>query len=478
MKKFIALCLILFVAFCIFSSSVALTACAATSGNSNAQTADNTIMLNSSHGLDAGSALLGTQKLVDNAKAAVLYESGSETLMYAFNADERMHPASFVKIMTALIAAEKGNMTDTVTVSQGAVSSLPKGAVSADLTAGEELALADLLYCLLVGSANDAAAVIAEHIGGSEAAFVQIMNQYAQDLGCTGTQFTNAHGLHNDAQYTTARDAARILDAAMKNDVFRSVFTSVKHTVAATNKSEKRDLISGNFMVDTSSKLYYDSRVIGGRTGVTEDGRRCLATAAEKNGMLLICIVMGSDTVYQEDGYSAITVGGYLETTALLNAGFEGHKAVQILYENQALKQYPVSGGDSHVVVGPMVSVSAVLPETVTLSDLSMRYSDEMLQVPIKAGDKVSMLQIWHGNMCIAQVDLVAFNSVATAGSVQLSDASKVNSGIWNWVIWVIVAVLICILVIFAVLVIIRKMRVLAVRKRSKRYRRSRRRSR
>ena len=478
MKKFIGLCIILCAAFHLFATPAAVITYATTVGDSNVRMTDDTAMLNSSHSVDAGSALLGTKKLVDNAKAVVLYEAGSETLMYAFNADERMYPASFVKIMTALIAAEKGNIADTVTVSQGAVSSLPKGAVSVDLTADEQLTLEELLYCLLVGSANDAAAVIAEHVGGSEAAFVQQMNQYAQDLGCTGTQFTNAHGLHNDAQYTTARDAARILDAAMKNEIFRTVFTSVKHTVPATNKSEKRDLVSGNYMVDTASKLYYDSRVIGGRTGVTEDGRRCLATAAEKNGMLLLCIVMGSDTVYQEDGYSAITIGGYHETTALLDAGFEGHKTVQILYENQALRQYPVSGGDSHVVVGPKVSVSAVLPEAVTLSDLSMRYSDEMLQAPVKAGDRVSMLQVWHGTMCIAQVDLVAFNSVAKAGSLQMSDVSKGNSGLLSSIVWVVVIVLICILVVFAVLVIIRKLRVFAVRKRSKRYRRSRRRSR
>ncbi len=445
---------------------------------SSQSTGETTVSSSSCHGVDAPGALLGIQKIVDNAKAVMLYEASSDTLLHAWNADERMYPASFVKIMTAWIAAESGRHEETVTVSEAAVSSLPQSAVSADLVAGEQLTLQQLIYCLLVGSANDAAAVIAEHISGNQSAFVQLMNSKAQEIGCTGTQFANAHGLHDDAQYTTARDAARILSAAMKNDLFRTVFTTVSHTVPATNMTGERALVSGNSMLDSTSKLYYDARVIGGRTGVTEDGRRCLASVAENNGMQLICIVMGSETVYQDDGYSAISVGGYHETTELLNAGLDGYKAVQILFANQSLRQVAVADGDSDVIMGPQISVSAVLPEAVTMTDLSMRYSDEPVQAPVAFGQRISSVEIWYGNMCVAQAELFALNSVGQKNSIVTPLEVHNDGGVWKTVAWISVAIILILALIFLLPRFLKKVRLLTVRYRSKHYRRSRRRSR
>ncbi len=463
---------IYFTILCFFLSFICTPAMATSSA-----IGDSTVAMNSCHGIDATSALLGTQKMVDNAKAVMLYEATSDTLMYAWNADERMYPASLVKIMTALIAVEQGNGSDVVTVTESAISAIPYDAVSADLVYGEQISLEELLYCLLVGSANDAAVVIAEHISGSQSAFVQKMNARAQEIGCTGTQFTNAHGLHDDAQYTTARDAARILSAAIKNELFRTVFTSIKHNVPATNMSSERALVSGNSMLDSASKLYYDPRVIGGRTGVTNDGRRCLASVAENNGMQLICVVMGSDTVYQEDGYSAVSVGGYHETTALLDAGLDGYKAVQVLFADQAIRQIAVPDGDSNVVVGPKISVSAVLPEAVTVNDLSMRYTDQILQAPVASGQYVSSVEVWHGNMCVAQAELYAMNSVKQNNTLHTTDGSSGKDGGWNAAVWIILGILFICFLIFVLPRIIKMVRVFTIKKRSKRYRRSRRRS-
>lgn len=445
----------------------------------SAETGEMTIMASSCHGIDAGGALLGTQKMVDNASAVVLYEANSDTLLHTWNADERMYPASFVKIMTALIAVENAQISDMVTVTETAVSAIPFDAVSADLLAGEQVSMEDLLYCLLVGSANDAAVVIAEYIGGSQSAFVQMMNERAQELGCTGTQFTNAHGLHDDAQYTTARDSARILSTAIKNEVFRTVFTAIDHTIAATNMSTERLLVSGNSMMDVNSKLYYDARVIGGRTGVAQDGRRCLASVAENNGMQLICIVMGSDTIYQEDGYSAISVGGYHETTELLNAGLDGYKAVQILFANQSLRQFSVANGDSDVVVGPHISVSAVLPEAVTIADLTMRYSDLPIEAPITPGQQISAVEIWYGNMCVAQADLFALNSVKPNNTVTVFAVEQSDSSGWTNALWIILCVvLVLLLCIFVLPRLIKQIRMRTVKKRGRSYSRNRRRSR
>lgn len=429
-------------------------------------------------GIDATATLLGSEKLVDNVQAAILFEANSGTLMYTWKADAKMYPASLVKILTALIAIEKGTPSDIVTVSESAVASVPVGAVSADLVAGEQISLENLLYCMMVGSANDAAAVIAEHISGSQAEFVQLMNVYAQELGCSNTKFTNPHGLHDTEQYTTARDITRIFAEAVKNDFFLTVFTTKEHTIEATNKSERRVLLTGNYLVDSTSKLYYDARVLGGRTGVTEDGRRCLASVAEHNGMRLLCVVMGTESEYQEDGYSAISIGGYRETTTLLDAGSSGFKTAQIIYANQALRQCAVDNGDSIVVMGPQTSVISILPEKVSLTDLTFQYSDIPLKAPVLAGQKVSNVKVFNGNICVAQADLYAMNSVSQAGTVLVSENTGGSNTVFQTVLIVILSIAAFVAVVLLLVRGIGKLRLIAAKKRKNRYHRSHRRSR
>lgn len=440
----------------------------------NAQIQQNSV--NSSHGIDAQTAMLGVGQLVKNVQTAFLYEANSDTLMYALDSDAQMYPASFVKVMTALIAVEKGNVDDVVTVTGSAISSVPGDAVSAKLLEGENLTLKDLVCCMLVGSANDAAAVIAEHISGSQESFVETMNLRAKQMGCVGTNFTNAHGLHNDAQFTTARDAARILNEALDNELFYSIFTTTKHLVPETNMSAARSLVTGNSMMDPGSALYYDARVIGGRTGVANDGRRCFIAAAENNGMRLISVVMGAESVFQEDGYSVVTIGGFKETTELLNAGFNGYRTAEILYAGQILKQCPVTDGTSDVYLGSRVSVSTVLPEEIEPSGLTFRYVSDGFSAPISAGERLADLEIWYGSMCVAKTDLYAMNSVEHLNSVRFVDN---KSFVAEPNITVIIVILV-ICGVFAALLLWKgwhRIKVLTANRRSKRYRRNRRRS-
>lgn len=433
----------------------------------------------SSFGIDATYALLNNDELAKNTKSIFLYEYSSQTLMYAWNADERLDPASMVKIMTALIAVEKGDFANVVVVTDEALSKVPSDAVSADLQVDELITLEELLYCMMVGSANDAASVIAEHIGGSVNAFVDMMNTRAAELGCTNTNFTNPHGIYEEQQFSTARDMARILSAAMQNELFCTVFGTVTHQVPATNKSEERDLSSGNFLMNTDEMpLYLDERVIGGRTGVAGDGTRCLAAAAENNGMSLISILMGAEDGYEEDGYAVRTFGGYKETSALFTAGFDGYKVAQILYPGQSLIQLPVQNGTSQVILSPMESVSAVLPAETNLKDLSFHYDDRAYQLaaPITKGEESASVEIWNGNTCIAAAKLCALNSVPVY-SAQDSEESKDRTLSTTAILVVFTVVLACTLVFLAIRFTgtIRKMLYL---RRSKRYRRSRRRSR
>lgn len=471
--------------FCLFLCLLSIFSClglqvAAAAADTDPASQDHAAAaVNACYGLDATTAFLGSGQLVENIQSAFLYELNSDTLMYAWNPDEQVYPSSLVKILTALIAVEQGSPEDIVTVTEDVLATVPYDAVSAELKAGEQITLSDLIYCMMVGSANDAAAVIAEYIYGDQSTFVQKMNEYAQELGCTGTKFKNVHGLHDQEQYSTARDLGRILTVALRNEKFSTYFSAVRYTVPATNMSEERELSTGNFLMNRDNmEIYYDSRVTGGRTGITEDGNRCLAASAETNGLRLVSIVLGAKSTYTDEGNTSV-YGSFKETTALFDAGFSGYKTAKILFAGQTLKQCSVLDGTSDVILGAQVDISTVLPEAVTFADLSFQYTDvyDAFQAPIEAGEKLSNLQIWYGSMCVAQADVYAMNSVSKI-ETQLSGQSKEPDSGLSQVITVILWIVGGTAILIGIMVFVRRMRVIMKRNRVKRYRRDRRRSR
>lgn len=367
------------------------------------------------HSIDAQVPMISPSKDISNLTAAFLYDHAAETVIYAVNPDMQYEPGSLVKIMTALIVAERANLDEKVTVDAAVLDSLPKYSYGVDLQPGEIISVRDLLYCILVESANDAAVVAANHVSGSVETFVDEMNRYAFDLGCTNTNFANVYGLYDPSQFTTARDLAKILTKAVKNEAFMEAFCTSHYGVPATNKSDIRELATDNYLVnDDYFTFYLDYRVNGGRTGTTESGERNLAAVSELNGVELISIVLGSTSVIAEDGYSVVTYGAFNETSALLNLGFQGHYSFQLFHENQVLMQFEVPNGDCYLTTGVMESVQALLPYGVTYSDLSYRYNDTDMQIhaPIKAGDHITTVQVWYKNLCLAVTDLYAMHDV------------------------------------------------------------------
>lgn len=467
--------------FCVLASLLTSFAAAApVDGEQGDIVSEATPESDTSYSIDSSMSVLGNAQFIENAKSAFLYEVNSGTLMYAWNADEQLYPASLVKIMTALMAVEKGSLSDVITVTEDVISSVAYNAVSADLQPDEQITLEALLYCMMVGSANDAAAVIADHISGSQEAFVEEMNTYAQELGCTNTNFMNVHGLHHEQQYTSARDMARILSTAMKNETFRTLFATVHYTVPATNKSAERKLSSGNFLMNKDSmEIYFDERVTGGRTGISEDGRRCLAASAEGNGLLLVSVVMGSESVVEEDGYTTTIYGSFKESSMLFDKGLDGYKAVQVLFPDQAVTQHSVIDGENHVVLGAKTAVSAVLPAGVDLDDLTFRYPGAgEIHAPVTSGDALSKVEVWHGNTCVASADLYAMNSVKSVSQMQAHDENEDNDNAAKTILVVIGFTIGGVVLLVVILRLLPKIRRFLSKRHMKQYRRSRRRSR
>lgn len=376
--------------------------------------------LTGSVGLDAQKPLGGSEKLLDTAKAAILYEMTSDTMVYAWNPDEAIDPSGMNKLLTAVLALERGNPDDIVTVSRTVVQSAALiGSVSAGLKHGEEIKLRDLLFCMMVGSANDAAVVIAEHIAGTEELFVELMNQRVLELGCENTHFVNASGLPQEGQYTTARDLAKITVAALENELFTQMFNAVNHTVPATNKVKERYIKTTNYLTSKESvKTQYDSRVTGGKTGALSTTDRSLICTAEHSDKRYLVVLMSAQGTVTADGLSVKTFGSFEETRTLLDFGFKEFSFRQVLQAGQVLQQFPVTDGENSVFAGPAKDLYSTLPVTVQPGDVSFRcVVSTGLTAPLDAGQVIGSVEVWYREICVGTADLVAMHTVRPAGS-------------------------------------------------------------
>ena len=244
----------------------------------------------------AGDITDGSAAVVDGLNAACIYDINHEEVLYSYHANERLNPASLTKIMTALLVMENCSMDDVVLI--GDVTIHEDGVQLFNLKAGDRITVQNLLYVMLVYSANDAALALAQYVAGSEDAFAEMMNERALQLGATNTHFVNPHGLSHEEHYTTAYDLYLIFNAAVKYDIFRQIINTTSYTVEYTladSTQSSRDITTTNKFLSE----VYDSpagvSVIGGKTGSTMAAGKCIilyATDAAMNPY--ICVVMGA----------------------------------------------------------------------------------------------------------------------------------------------------------------------------------------
>jgi D-alanyl-D-alanine carboxypeptidase (penicillin-binding protein 5/6) len=305
------------------------------------------------------------------------------------------------------------------------------------------------------------------------------MNQRAREMGCVATVYANPHGLHDPNQVTTARDMARILLVAIELPEYIEIAGCARYTVPATNYSDERHLLTVNKMLDTEHfYTYYDRRMTSGRTGTTNQDKRCLAATAESEQFRYISVVLGATPVYREDDPSAIRKHGNFEDTyTLLNLGFRKHSSSQVLYKGQIVEQYSVNGGANDIVVGPDEDLRCIFPGEADADSLVIRtqITKNPLTAPIVKGERVAVMQVWYGNICVAQADLLAKNSSdvvqyeKTDGGNGLLDAGALSTALT--LLAVIGGIVICLSV---GLFVIRRLRKSARRKNARRRRRER----
>lgn len=429
------------------------------------------------------SPMAGSERILETAQAAFVYEVNTQTVIYGYNPDAKLYPGSLAKILTALVALENGKLDDPVTFSTQWNASLPLRAQVANLKEGEEVTLGDLLYWMMLESANDAALNIAGYIGGSQEQFVEMMNQKAAAIGCTGSHFTNAHGLDDDEQYTTARDITKIVLAAIQNEDFKTIFGTLEYDMPATNKVEKvREVQTDNHMMyQMILSKFFDERVTGGKTSSTAESGSSLVCTAESKGMSLIIVVMGAERRYYDNG-NVDYYGNFDEMVGLLEYTFPNYKIARVLYPDMALTQLQVQGGECDVVAQPDIAVNSVVPSNCSLDNLIFRYSVEGggLRAPIEIGQKIGTVQVWYRTSCITESEVYAMNSVRSeinSGVTISNAASRDDSNLTGILKFLGIALLVIVVPLGSYLAINAARRAAAIRKRRRR-RANRRRSR
>lgn len=251
------------------------------------------------------------------AEAAILMDARTGTILYAKNIHEELYPASTTKIMTCLLAVENASLGDKITFSHDAVFSVPRDGSSIGMDVGESITLEQALYGIMVGSANEVANAVAEHVSGSIDEFVALMNKRAKELGCTNTHFNNTNGLQDSEHYTSAYDLALIGQAFFDNELLCKVGNTPRYHFTPTS-TQPDDFYLNNKHKLINGEVKFDG-IVGGKTGYTDLARETLVTCAEKNGMKLICVILKEESPAQ-----------FTDTVTLFNYGFNNFQYLNI----------------------------------------------------------------------------------------------------------------------------------------------------
>ncbi len=323
-----------------------------------------------------------------SAKSAVLYQPEIDNFLYSKNADVRLPMASTTKIMTALVALENSDPSELVEIDDSAIGT--EGS-SAYLRLGDVLTMEELLYALLLQSANDAAVAIACHIGGDIEGFSALMNDRAFRLGLTDTHFTNPHGLDDDEHYTTARELSLIAAEALKNPAFRKIASTYKKTFATEDRT--RTYVNHNKLL----RLY--DGCIGIKTGFTKKSGRCLVGAAEKDGLTFITVTLDAPSDWSDH-------------EKMLDYGFESLEKITLARGFDHMYKIPLLDGESEYLTVANPDGADII---VKRGD---RYITEHVRLikygiaPISRGEKLGEIIYTADGEEVARVPLVALESV------------------------------------------------------------------
>ncbi len=364
------------------------------------------------------------EDLEPRSEIILLQSLEDDTVIFDKNAHRHTPPASLTKLVTAILTLE--NCTDLdamVAVPQVVLDSLANtGSSNAGLKAGEKVSVTDLLRCMLIPSANEAAATLAYYVsGGNIEGFVEKMNVFVHRLGCADTNFMTPHGLDVDGQYTCAADVAKIMKYALTfahSELFTEIISAERYTLPASNKHEKPRVIrSTNFLLNSGYSDYYCKYVVGGKTGSTSKAGKCVTAIAKSGGYSYLAVIMNAphDDI-DGDGYDEN--GAFTDAKLLFEWVFKYIRYERVLAKTDVTEEVAVrlSSKTDHLSLLPAEDLYAFVPVGVDDKSVLVKTAKGTLppfvNAPIKKGDKIAEAAIYYADQEIARADLVASEDV------------------------------------------------------------------
>ncbi len=320
------------------------------------------------------------QNISLSAKSAILIDASDGSVLFEKNADERMGMASTTKIMTALVVSELLPLKKAVSIPRDAVN--VEGS-SVYLCEGEILTVEELLYALMLASANDAATALAIAASGSVTAFAHKMNEKAVELGLSDTHFVNPHGLYDERHYTTAHDLALISAELLKNPTLRKIASTKKSTIPQGVTSESPDGEAVRYLYNHNKMLNRYEGAIGLKTGFTKKTGRCLVSAAERNGLTLISVTLNAPDDWNDH-------------TAMLNYGFNTFERVTLFEEGEFSYPFLLTGGkEDYVLLTNTLPLALTLPKGKKDFSYKIEAYRRLEFAPVQKGKQLAALTVF-----------------------------------------------------------------------------------
>lgn len=356
------------------------------------------------------------------ASSALLIEKNTGTILFEHNRDEVRPADGLTRVMTLLLASqavESGAIDEfsIVPMAEGAWEPLDERSRTLGIEPGERVAFIDLMYASFLGNAHEASNMIAIIIAGSIESFIAMMNDKANDLGCTNTRFVNTHGRYNTAQTTTAYDQYLIFKEAVNSELFLEISGTFRHTTLSIDEIPSRTITSGNHMINQASRYYY-RHCLSGAESATFEGGHSLVAFSRDEGLALISVVLGSGERMFDDG--TVDLQNFSETIRLLNWGYDNFAWRNILRETDLLARVPIlhGAGADFVNARPIETITLLLNNSVTdesfIRTINLYYDDENpLVAPVEAGHILGEVTLSRHGTQYARMPVVANTSVA-----------------------------------------------------------------
>lgn len=380
------------------------------------------------------------------AQAAIIYCADTGEVIWEKNADQQMEPASMTKLLTCLLAVENLDLDHVVTVPEEATEVIP---TKIYLQAGEQITVEELLYAALLYSANDAAAALAIETAGSIEAFSEMMNERAEEIGCTATNFVNPHGLSEEGQLSTAADMALIAEEALDNETVREISGTVEHTIPATNVSGERELNNFNVFLygkeieinGTKTTIDKYDGVFGGKTGSLSSEYCTMVTGLETDGLEIYTVIMGTTAA---DRFQNMKI--------LMDYGADNVSNYTAFKKGDVLGEVRLTGGSVNRVDAVAAQGGYVhLPDGASSSLVTTEYVyTENLTAPVEKGQKVGEAHIYIAGELYSTVDLLAAEDIGEGWFLSPLGISNLQTVIIFAVLALILAFLLTVLILRA----------------------------